>query len=329
VIGKNLLIGDFEMLRILSSWHRIFIYLALISLITIVGYAGGWIMGLVFGLILTLLIELFSFLHKDALNLINKQLSSFSDTLKNQISVLSDFSSLKEDLQELNIQLNSSVLTNLLDLYGTGLQGKLTPVFLFNNSVEPNIVISRPCVTVLFLDPATSITLFVKLFDFVKDHYWGISFTKIETWEFKPIEKEAMEKQADLVKKGIEVKRVFILGEDDPQEEEKVVKRCKIQKNKYGILCRYIALNRIRERQPLREVWHRLWPNFLEHRQDKINKFILLSPDFGIIDNEILVSFLQDLNRNNIGASVFFKPYFLDELIRYYNDLFSESEEPN
>jgi hypothetical protein len=287
-----------------------------------VGSVGGWIMGLVFGLVLTLLIELFSFLRKDTVDSIEKQISLFPRTVREQISILADFKVLKEDLKSLNIEFNSSVLNKLLDLYGTGLQNKLIPVFLFNPSVEPNIVIYKPCVTALLLNPTPSISLFVRLFDFVNKSYWGTSFTRPETWEFAPIEKEAMEKQKSLVEKGKEVKRVFILGEDDPQE--KVMERCKIQTDNYKIACRYITLDKIKKKPPLQEVWQKLWPNFLG--QAKTNKFILLSPDIGIIDGEILVSFLLDLHRSHIGAAVFFKPDFLDQLIEYYQHLFEESE---
>lgn len=310
------------MFRILSSWHRVFVYLALICLITLVGSAGGWIMGLVFGLVLTLLIELFSFLRKDTVDLIEKKISSFSQTVSEQISTLADFKVLEEDLKSLNIKFNSSVLNKLLDLYGTGLQNKLTPVFLLNPSVEPNIIVHKPCVTVLLLSPTPSISLFGRLFDFVNKSYWGTSFTKPETWEFAPIEKEIMEKQKSLVEKGKDIKRVFILGENDPQE--KVMERCKIQTNNYKIACRYITLDKIKGKSPLQEVWQKFWPNFLGHTTT--NKFVLLSPDIAIIDGEILVSFLMDLNRSHIGAAVFFKPDFLDQLIEYYQLLFEESE---
>lgn len=310
------------MFKILSSWRRVFVYLALICLITFVGSVGGWIMGLVFGLVLSLLIELFSFIREETVNSIEKHISLFSQTVRDQISTLADFRVLKEDLKNLNIEFNSSALTKILDLHGTGLREKLTPVFLFNPSVEPNIVIHKPCVTILLLNPTPSISLFVRLFDFVNKSYWGTSFTKPETWEFAPIEKEAMEKQKNLIEKGIEVKRVFILAEEDPKE--KVIKRCETQVKEYKIACRYITLNKIRGKPPLQEVWQQLWSNFLGQAQ--INKFILLSPDFGIIDGEILVSFLMDLNRSHIGAAVFFKPDFLDQLMEYYQHLFEESE---
>lgn len=315
------------MFKILASWYRVFVYLIIICLITLVHALGSWELGLVIGLILSLFIELFSFMRKDTLEAIDKKMVFFDKTVKEQISRLDDFKVISEKLRAQNIEINTNVLNNMLDLYGTGIQDKMTPVFLFNPSVEPDILVHKPGVTVLFLNPSLSISFFLRLFDFVHKSYHATQFSKIDTWDFKPMEITAMDKQRELIKRNIEVKRIFIVGEGDKEEQEKVIRRGKLQKDKYEVSSRCITFERIKQKIPLRKIWEKYWSDFLNGQQ--LTRLSLLSPDFCIIDEEILVCYLIDQHRNHIGGSIFFKPYFLDQLIDYYSQLFQESDEIN
>lgn len=208
------------MFRILTSWYRFLVYFVLISLITIVSAVGGWMMGLVIGIILSILIELFSelfsFLQNDTLDKIDKSLESFRQTLREQISVLKDFESITNEMKDINVFFHSSAVSKSLDFSNTGLHGKVTPIFLLNSSSKAHLTI-QPGLTAMLLNLPQLASLFARSFDFVHKSYWGTSFAKIETWDFKPIEKEGMEKQKQLVKNNKEVRSVFVVGKDDSE----------------------------------------------------------------------------------------------------------------
>jgi hypothetical protein len=286
-----------------------------------VGNFGGWIMGLIFGLILSIMLEIYLFLRDDALASIDTHLNKYDKRIDLKFEALDDYKTVQKLLKELEIEFSSSSLTDLLNLSGTK-SALIIPAFLLYSSIVPPIVAQDTCLKVFVLNHSQAFQLFRRSFDYVTESYWGTTYSKSDTWNLSGLD-ETLLKTKQLVESGKEVRRVFIGHPADPKAAE----RAKIQREKFKVDCKYIDINTIKSKLPLRDSWRSFWPDYLE--ESKIGKYVLLSPDFGIIDKKILISYLVDTNLNEIGAAIFFEPKFMDQIIEYHQCLFDEATYPS
>src|SRR3972149_4722741 len=117
-----------------SSRYRAFLYFFLIVLMSTVGNFGGWIMGLIFGLILSIMVEIYFFLRDDALASIDNHLSKYDKRIDLKFEALDDYKTVQKLLKELEIEFSSSALTDLLNLSGTK-SALIIPAFLLYSSI--------------------------------------------------------------------------------------------------------------------------------------------------------------------------------------------------
>jgi hypothetical protein len=320
------------MKKLMTPWRRYFLYFVVFVLLSIIGYVNSPILGVLIGLLFSILLEIYTHISEESSKEIDGKLEKYNEALIDGFSSMHEFETIKAELDDhygllINPDGLSGQLLSIIDTHPKNIPQKLTPTFLIKASVEPSALIQEPGLSILFLDSEDSHDLFVRSFNFVQESYLGTTFSKPLVWEFETMD-VALETQRRLVEGGKEVKRVFISKSNDKQMSENFKSNTRKQRTKYKINCRYIESDAINNKPILYETWRRLWPYYHElinNRAKKTGKIILLSPDFGIIDRKIFISYLLDSDLNEIGAAVFYKPSFLDLVIRYYKQLFEES----
>jgi hypothetical protein len=320
------------MKKILTSQARFLVYLGVLVLFTIIGFVKSSALGAVVGFLIPLLYEFYNRLYEESSQKIDDQLSKYDEKLIDGLSSLHEFESIKSELNDrYGILVSPDGVSNqLLDILNVDrkeIRIKMTPTFLIKTSVEPSAIVQDPGLSILLLDSEDSHDLFVRSFSCIQESYLGTTFSKPLVWDYETMDM-ALETEKRLAESGKEIKRVFISMSDDKKMCENFILNTKKQRTKYKVNCRYIESNKINEIPILYETWRRLWPTYyqlINNRPEKTNKLILLSPDFGIIDRKIFISYLLDSNLNEIGAAVFYKPNFLELALRYYKQLFEES----
>jgi hypothetical protein len=326
------MIGGQLMKKFLPPWQRIFIYFVVFGILSYIGEKYLQFLGYVVGVLFAFLLELYTHIKEDTNTKIADKLKEYNEILTDNISSLHEFESLKSELaghygvlvkpDEL-----SSQLLNIVNIRQKGITKKITPTLLIKSSVEPDAITQDPGLSFLFLNSRDSHDLFVRSFDFVKESYWGTTFSSLLMWENKTMD-AALETQKRLVQNGKEVRRVFISNSDNTEVLDQNIEYTNKQRSKYKINCRHIDTAAIISKSVLSETWRELWPYYygiINGQAEKTGKIILISPDFGIIDKKIFISYLLDSGLNEIGAAVYYDPSFLEQVTGYFEQLFEES----
>jgi hypothetical protein len=303
---------------IFSSRYRFIVYIILTLLVAIIGNLGGWVMGVGFGLILSVMLDLYSSLRSQNEEAIEKNMHKYRAAVIDSLKTLDEFKILTNLAGALNTTADSEVMTDVSALLSGDVKNSLVPIYVLE-SLSMSKISKKPYFSILIQDRSDVGKVWPNSLDLVEKFCYATSYIHPSEWVYDPYN-IVLQKQKKLVADGKLVRRVVIIDAGDSPDEAK--RFCRNQRRQFHIECRYITLEEIK-RSPLCDVWEEYWQDFLGNSANR--KDTLLSPDFSIIDGKLIINFLLNEDRRLKAGSIFINADFIDRIVNYHELLFVAS----